>query len=316
MTKTFPVKGKTVAVTGATGFIGPYLIDALAHEGAHIRALTRRSQSVRKGVEWVQGSLQDTGVLTDLCLGADAVIHAAGAIKARRSADFFITNTDASLAMAEAAMRGGVRRFLLLSSLAARSPQLSDYAASKRAGEDAVIAALTNHIPWTILRPPAVFGPGDMETLKIFKSVKMGFAPLPHPNAVTAWIHAEDLARACVAALEYDAGLGGIWALDEGSGGYPLKDCYALIAKLLERDVKVFPMPKGVLTAVGFVNEGLTRLSGSTPMLTRGKVREICYPDWSVPSPSFKDIAPWTPQFSLEAGLLATLKWYRERKLL
>src|SRR5690606_24140704 len=146
-----------------------HLVAALAQAGWQVRMLVRREPSVRawRGPqpEVVAGGLNDAAALERLVTGAHAVIHAAGLIKAARRADFFDVNAQAAARLAGSVHRHAPQaHFVCVSTLAAREPGLSDYAASKRAGEDAVREQLETRA--TILRPPAVYGPGDPETLR------------------------------------------------------------------------------------------------------------------------------------------------------
>ena len=171
---------RTVAVTGATGFIGSHVVGRLGRAGWRVRILTRRvpasAQFADVAVEAVIGTLEDGRAVARLVRGADAVVHAAGRIKARSHAEFFAANATGTRLLVEAAIAAGHRpRFVLLSSIAARQPQVSDYAASKLAGE-AELTRLDDELPWSILRPPAVYGPGDRETLAFFRALRMGVA--------------------------------------------------------------------------------------------------------------------------------------------
>lgn len=309
-------KDKTVALTGATGFIGPYLIKALTASGYHVRALTRRSQPAQTGVEWIEGQLNDADTLKLLITDADHVIHAAGAIKARSKADFYHVNRDISSLIATASKNAGVQSLVLMSSLAARTPELSDYAASKAAGETETARILGTDIPWVILRPPAVFGPGDTETLKIFKAIKSGFAPLIHQDAKAAWIYAEDLALATVTALTAQKAFHQTLALDDGSGGYLVRESHQMVADLLGRKLRTVRIPPALLSFIGFCNEGLSSITQTTPMLTRGKARELAHPDWGLDEPGFAEKSDWSPRVPLIKGLEISLRWYRDNALL
>ena len=171
------------AVTGATGFIGRHLVAELHRAGWRVRLLLRREPDV---AEWrdlpppqvVAGALDDDAALERLVEGADVVIHLAGLIKAARRRDFLAVNRDGAAAMARAVERVAPgARFLLVSSLAAREPQLSDYAASKRAGEGAVLERPRRSArPCCVRR--SVYGPGDRETLVFFQLAGEALVPL------------------------------------------------------------------------------------------------------------------------------------------
>jgi len=155
-----------LAVTGGTGFLGGHVLREAAARGHQIRALTRSPQLPRPNVEWVKGTLEDHPVLADLIEGADAVIHIAGAINARVLAGFVEANVTGTASMLTAAEAVGVRRFIHVSSLSAREPDLSDYGWSKWGAERLVRDA---PLDWTIVRPPAIYGGGDREMLELFR---------------------------------------------------------------------------------------------------------------------------------------------------
>jgi uncharacterized protein YbjT (DUF2867 family) len=184
------VAALTLAITGATGFVGARLLERALAAGHRVRALARRPQPPREGVEWIAGALEDEPSLIALCAGASAVIHAAGVIKARDAAGFEAGNVAGTRAMLAAAETAGAERFVQVSSLAAREPNLSHYGASKARSEARVKVASLAH---AIVRPPAVYGPGDRETLELFKMAKRGLVLLP-PRGCLSLIHADDLA--------------------------------------------------------------------------------------------------------------------------
>src|SRR5262249_56904563 len=119
------------------------------------------------------GARREEASLRTLVAGADAVVHAAGLIKARHPAEFDAVNRDGTARVSALAPDA---RFLLLSSLAAREPQLSAYAASKRAAEE-VVASRAG--PWLAVRAPAGYGPGDREALAYFQAGAGRLAPRP-----------------------------------------------------------------------------------------------------------------------------------------
>jgi uncharacterized protein YbjT (DUF2867 family) len=183
--------GPVVAVTGATGFLGRRLVRVLTEQGWTVRVLARRDvvDPAWTGLEpqLVIGDLAQAGALAALCQGAETVVHVAGLIKARDRAAFDRANVEGSRRVAQATKAAGAR-LILVSSLAAREPELSDYAGSKRGGEDAAREILGGDL--TIVRPPAIYGPGDVETLRLFKMAsESAFLPVLDPKARMAWIH-------------------------------------------------------------------------------------------------------------------------------
>src|SRR5437763_8202489 len=149
-----------IAITGGSGFAGRHIVGLLGWQGRVMRLLMRRPPRDRGsvGAEIVIGSLQDEASLKQLVAGAATVVHVAGAIAARNRDEFFPVNVEGTRRLAQTAAEAGVQSFIHISSLAAREPQLSDYGASKRAGEEVVA---DHRFDLTILRPPVVYGPGD-----------------------------------------------------------------------------------------------------------------------------------------------------------
>lgn len=304
--------GRLVAVTGATGFVGQHLVSALARHGWKLRLLVRRWSPLPSlaGVEAeiVLGDVGDAGALRRLVEGADAVVHAAGLIKARAPADFRAVNAESTARLSALAPRA---RFLLLSSLAAREPQLSPYAESKRAAEDALADRAG---PWLALRAPAVYGPGDRETLAYFRSAIRGVAPRPWgENARLSLIHVEDLVEALSGALD-QALPNSVYEIDDGrEGGYGHDDMARAAAAALGRTVWSLPIPRSAMQIVGWANEGRQRLGAAPQILTGAKVRELFHPDWIVHDRRLAETIGFRARYDLRAGFRDTVLWYRRQ---
>ena len=196
-----------VAVTGGTGFVGGHLLRLATDAGHRVRALTRKEQPPRDGIEWVVGTLDDEDRLETLAQGADVMIHIAGAIRAPDRAGFAAANIQGTQNVIDAATKAGVSRFVHVSSLTAREPDLSDYGWSKAKSEGIVRAS---DLDWTIIRPPAVYGPGDTETLELFQMARRGFVILP-PSGRTPLIHVQDLARLILVCSEEESAIGALY---------------------------------------------------------------------------------------------------------
>ncbi|MGD9881904.1 MAG: NAD-dependent epimerase/dehydratase family protein [Reyranella sp.] len=306
---------RLVAVTGATGFVGPHLVSALARRGWRVRLLVRRWSPLPSlaGVEaeLVLGDLGDTDALQRLVDGVDAVIHAAALIKARHAVQFMAVNRDGTARLSAIA---GATRFLLLSSLAAREPTLSAYAASKRAAEEAVAGRSG---PWLAVRAPAVYGPGDRETLAYFRTVARGLAPRPAmDSARLSLIHVEDLAEALVLAVEW-APAGSTYEIDDGrEGGYGYSDMRQAAAAALGRAARSIAVPRVVMAGLARLNQLGHRLGGPVQILTPGKVNEIFHPDWTVRDRRLAGAIGFTARYDLTSGFRDTVLWYRRREWL
>ena len=291
-----------VALTGGTGFLGGHVLDRLIASGHQVRALARKPQSARDGVTWLAGDLDNLG---DLCAGADAVIHVAGVVNAD-AATFDKGNRQGTENMIVAAMAAGVHRFVHISSLSAREPQLSNYGASKRAAENAVIAS---SLDWSVVRPPAIYGPGDTDNLELFKFAKRGIMPLPPKGRLSA-IHADDLARLIVAMVETSPA-NAVYEADDGhASGWSHKDYAKMIGAAVGRNPVTLALPKAALN-IGAALDGMFR--GRNAKLTRDRVSYMTHPDWVIDPARRPPTSLWAPQIATADGLKSTADWYRAK---
>jgi len=271
-----------IAVTGSTGFIGPHLVPKLLDAGHNVRLLMRTPEKSpfpnHENIEIFKGGLGAADA--DFVKGADIVLHMAGLIKARSRAEFYAVNAQSAGALAGHAAKASVKRFILLSSMAARMPELSDYAGSKFAGEQAVEEQYSGDL--AIIRAPAVFGPGDGATKPFFDFIKRGYLPLP---GGTNW-------RKRKMSMVYVADLANDIVRTALPGGYDGKTVSpATITELdwiefarqcelaFEKAVKPLPLPLPIIYMVAAMNSASSRLFGAGH-LTLGKLREFLYDDW------------------------------------
>jgi len=309
--------GKTVvAVTGATGFLGVHLVAALAAAGAGVRILARRDPShelwrdIRPEV--VHGSLEDRAALERLVTGADAIVHVAGLIKALTPAAFLAVNRDGAAAAAEAARRlAPDARFVAVSSLAAREPGLSAYAASKRAGEAAVRAAYADAADrLVIIRPPAIYGPGDRESLAFFRAAARPLAPL-YGTGRTAVVHVAD-AAAAISRVALGAGDAGCWTLaDPMPAGYFMTELLGEAARAVGSRPRLVRLPDVLLLAAGIASDVVSRLRGRPSLFTLGMARQLLHPDWSVGPDELLPPGVYRSEIGLAEGFRTTAAWYK-----
>jgi nucleoside-diphosphate-sugar epimerase len=310
------VKG-SIALTGATGFIGGALAKRLAGNGWQVKALVRSLPKARAlqqlDVEIVQGDLADDAALRSLLDGAHAVVHCAGAVRGVDHQDFFPVNVAGTERIASlASLMDPPPRFIALSSLAAREPHLSPYAASKHEGE-LVLKRVAGEMPLTILRPPAVYGPGDREMLPLLLLLMRGFAlMLGSEGSRFSMLYVEDLAAAVERCLVAGDSTRGTFALHDGrAGGYTWDAIVELATPVRGRPIRRLRLPRGLLHSLAVLSSRWGRLTGTAPMLTPGKVRELTHADWVCDNAELSRALDWAPQVEFASGLRRTLAWER-----
>jgi nucleoside-diphosphate-sugar epimerase len=255
----------------------------------------------------VKGDLNNAAALRALCDCAHAVIHIAGVVKAPNEAAFMAANAQGAVnfvaAWREAAPGA---HFVHVSSMAAREPHLSHYAASKQAGEDAI----KGDGEWRILRPGAIYGAHDEETLKVLKLANMPVQlMLNAADARVGMIDVRDAAK-MLAAAAASRNPGTIHELvDMRRDGYRWDELAATAARELGKSPRAIRVPGALLKAAGAIGGALAGITGSAEMLTPGKVREILHPDWSAdPSLLAPDDLP-EATVSLADGLADMVAW-------
>ena len=310
---------RKIAVTGGTGFVGAAVIDKLLERGDSVTALARDPARLARAddVDIIRGDLNDKAAIEALVADADAVIHCAGLVKARRAQDFFDVNVEGARLVAEAAALAGGVKVVHISSLAARRPDLSLYAASKRDSEKAVAEAAGDS-PWIAVRPPAIYGPGDQATLPYFKLVKSGFAPEPaaKPAPRASILFVGDVANAILVALE-EAPAGGVYEIeDDRPEGWSWREIGETLAAAMDKRALALPLPRFVLASQAALGAGFARVAGRAPMVTPDKVAEFFHPDWVARDNLLSAATCWRPQTPLKEGFAKTVRWYQENGLL
>lgn len=281
----------------------------MLEQGIQVRALVRNPTKATNlaswGVSLVEGDLENTAALSQLVADCDAVIHGAGAVRGNSQADFDRVNV-AGTANLLAAIEAQAQppRLLLLSSIVAREPQLSWYSHSKREGEKRV-ERLSSSSGWIILRPPAVYGPGDKEMLPIFQWMRRGIALVPgSPDARTALIHVSDLVRAIIACLQGEGANGQTLTLCDGRpNGYSWREMADIAAQHWSRPVRLWRVPRWLLNGVARFNSSSAKITGNMPMLTPPKLRELRHDDWVADNEAITAATGWSAAIGLSDGL-------------
>ena len=304
-----------IAVTGATGFIGQSVCRRLLARGYAVRALVRPRHRVLPDaltqVEMIHGHLADTASLRHLTSGADAIIHCAGRVRGATPAQFDQVNVEGTRNVLHAAKScQTVPRLLFVSSLAAREPQLSYYASSKYRAEQ-LLEREGNNIDWTVLRPPAVYGPGDRELLPLLRLMARGIAFIPGlPTARFSMLYVEDFSTAVIAWLHCTGAKAKVFSVDDGhDNGYDWHEMSDIVGDLCGRKIRIVQITPWLLDRAVRINSLVSKLFDSSPMLTPEKLRELRHHDWVSDDAAFQQLTGWQPQTDLASGLAETPDW-------
>ena len=302
-----------IALTGATGFVGRAVVSALMAKSHQVSALVRdpACANLPPEVRQVQGDLNNGAALDDLMRGVDAVIHVAGVIGALRREEYFFANEQGTKATAEAALRNGVRRFVHISSLAAREPELSTYGASKHAGE-AAMENFKSRMSVVILRPPAVYGPGDRGTLPLLRSLTQLFAVIPSTDTSRfSLIYVDDLAYIIVDAAGTTRT--GVIELDDGQRqGYGWDELAHIASVSEQKSITPIFLPKFVAMAVAAIVEAFAKMTGRIPVVSPDKIQQLYHGDWVSRGEGW----PLKEPVGFARGFKTTVDWYRQAQWL
>ncbi|MEJ2184388.1 MAG: NAD-dependent epimerase/dehydratase family protein [Gemmatimonadota bacterium] len=317
-----------VLITGATGFVGFHLASALADRHVHVRALVRSTSDVRHldalGFEREEANLGNAAALEHAVRDVDTVLHLAGLTRARHEAEFRDVNVEGTRRLVDAMVKSGrPRRLVYVSSLAAVGPApdgrpvhpddeprpLTAYGRSKLDAERLCLAARKT-LGVVVLRPPAVYGPGDRDLLSFFRLARHGVLPVPSgPPRRLQMIYAADLAEAICRAGVAEAA-SGIYHTAEPRA-YAWREVLELVAEAVGRSGRKVPIPAGLIRAAAAVSEAAGRAMGRPSIFTRDKARELLAPAWLCDTEAARQDLDFVARTPLAEGLRETAAWYR-----
>jgi nucleoside-diphosphate-sugar epimerase len=321
----------TVLVTGATGFVGSHLVEALLKKNCSVFCLARGSSDTgilqKMPVHILTGDIEDPRALRNAAGRIQIAYHVAGAIKAADRKGFFGTNQLGTRRLLETLAESSpdLHRFVHVSSLAAAGPSpdgrklteaekpnpISWYGESKLRSEEEVLG-FASVFPVTILRPSAVYGPRDRETLLIFRMIRQGclFTPGRFTRRFSL-IHVDDLIQAMIRAGEVNTPPREIFFVSRRET-YTWDDVGIEIAKALGRRYRRVAFPQSLARLAGIAGDLWSGVSGRPSSISSQKVKELLQPSWLCDSSKATKLLGFLPKVDLESGVRATVRWYQD----
>jgi len=324
-----------VFVTGATGFVGSFLVEKLLEKGYQVRCLVRKTSNLRwladLEIECFYGSLKDKNSLRRGIEECSYVYHVAGVTKARTEAEYFEGNFEGTKNLTDVCLEkaGQIKRFVNISSQAAVGPSptlipidethppnpLTYYGKSKLAGE-AYVMQFTGNLKINNLRPPAVYGPRETDILEFFRTVKSGIIPqLGGVDKYLSLIHVRDLVRGILMAAESPDTEGETYFLTSPKP-YSWKEVSETALRIFGKKGFRIPVPLLAIRGVAAVSEGISMITKKPALVNRQKIIEMKQDFWTCSPDKARKTLGFEAEISLEDGIRETLTWYKNHKWL
>lgn len=323
----------TVLVTGGTGFIGKRLVGELVSRGDRVRCLVRSMRNLSAAVEGVPGDLTCPSTLPSALRDVDVVYHLAGATAVWHPLEYRRVNAWGTRNLVRAcADLPRPPLVVYLSSLAATGPAqdgrpreendppapVSRYGWSKLAGERS-LAERADRLPATIVRSPSVFGPGDVNMVRLFRAAGMGLNGVPGSAEVkVSWIYVDDLVQALVLAARQGTRLQ-TRGTDQGiyHAAHDRQPTAAEIGQLAglavgRSRVRTVSMPHGFLRFWGKVIDLVVSVTGKPRLLTTDKMRELMAGSWTCRADRIRQEMGFRCEVDMPEAFARTVVWYRE----
>ena len=324
-----------VFVTGATGFIGSHLVEALVQRGAQVRCLVRNRRHLGwvkdLPVEFVVGNCQEKNSLIQGVTDVDQVFHLAGVTTAVKEKTYFEVNALGTENLVQACIENNSRlkKFIYLSSQAAAGPcrrggrkresdpcePVSPYGKSKLLGEELALSH-SHELPLLILRPCAIYGPRDKGFYALLECLSKGIKPcLSDHDQHISMCYVEDLVRAILLAAETQAENGEMFNISDGHD-YRVEEVGDIFAQAMGITVLQLRLPKQLLFGLAFLAECVYRVSGKPSILSRGKVEEMIQKNWLCDITKARALLAFEPRISLARGAKLAVDWYKKENWL
>jgi nucleoside-diphosphate-sugar epimerase len=325
-----------VLVTGATGFLGAYVVSELTSRGYEVTGVVhsrRLGTDLEKTVETRVADLTDKASLVEATKGMDAVVHLAAYYTFFGKKKLYeLVTVNGTRSLIEACLANGVRRFVYCSSTEAMGPVESppadestppkpsnEYGRSKVNAERVVRESSAQGMEWTIIRPSGIYGPGNVNDVAFWFIVSFAKNSLTTRFLVgggrnlVQFVHAKDAARAFVLALDNPKASIGQTYLVSGDCAVSYRELYSMMAELCGRRPPTATVPKILAKAMIAPVEAFNTIIGRSAFMWHLSTLDAVTSDRSFSSARAARELGYAPTLGLKEGLKETLEWYRAK---
>jgi dihydroflavonol-4-reductase len=318
-------------VTGANGFIGSFLVEKLLDRGWHVRCLVRKTSNLRwlagLDIDLCVGEMFDAYSLQEAVKDIDVVFHLAGVTKGKTEQDYFRGNFIATENLIQACQKSGSasQKFIFVSSQAAGGPSaegkelteaeaihpISVYGRSKKMAEEEVMQ-FSQTRPATIIRPPSVFGPRDVDFYALYKIVNRGIIPKAgRDEQKISIVYISDLVEGIIQAAENPKANGETFFIcqDHAVSFYELGQ---IVATVLGKKTITLPIPLGLVESASIITTAISKITGTPALLNADKVLEMKQAGWICSNAKAKKMLNYKAKIAIEEGMKQTAAWYKK----
>lgn len=320
-------------ITGATGFIGSHLADKLINDSnwEEVKCLVRSNEKWLEGQDYIRidGDLGSIKVIERALKGVDVIFHNAAKVKATSQAEFDHANVDATENIIHLAKKSGVKKLVILSSLAASGSSkgiprvesdpmepVSMYGISKKKMEQMIHREADNNLSITIIRPAAVYGPREEQIFTLFKIMNKGIAPIvgDGEDPKISLLYIDDLIQAILlAADQKQAGVHTYFV--SGNRDTNWNEITEIVKTVLGKKLIPIKLRSTWVKNIAGIVETTASFFGTYPVINREKANEMVL-EWTCSHQKAMDELHYNPEYTLEEGISRTIRWYKKHNWL
>ncbi len=316
-------------VTGASGFVGSHLVDKLLELNHNVRIIARKESKLKwidtSRVEIFNCDYENISLLKEALSNVDYIFHVAGVIKAKSKDIYYKGNVEVTRNLLKATKEANtnLKKFVFISSQAASGPgfenqpkteemecnPVTTYGKSKLEAEK-VVKSYEGEIPFTIIRPSAVYGPRDPEILLFFQTLKKGIQPMVgFSEKYVSLVHVQDLIEGILLAAFSESSLNQTYFISSEKG-YGWEEIGNLSSKILGKRVIKIRIPHFMVYSVAAISQFLSYFKNEATILNLEKAREMVQSNWVCSVEKAKKELGYSQKINLEDGIKQTVDWY------